>query len=411
MTSTGQGQRPPATVLAVVTFLAAGALVALWTRGHLGVPGNPRASGYYGLQDFRDAIYYPAVAVLEGHNPYDAADFVRRYPVATPMRPYLPALLWLYLPLGFLPYTTAGAIFFALNLVLVLVLVHQAFRLTGLAPTAPRVLGLAALVVLSRPGLLTLFVGQSAIYMTLGVYVALRYARTRPALSALGVALVGAKPTFGLPLGFLLLARGEWRPAVLGGVLVGLASAVAAVPMVHAAGGLGAWGTSIAASANMSDDPHNLILQSYFRVDAPSLVGRLFQAELSPAVQALLLALVVALGAAAVWRLARAPDSPASLSASIVCLTTLACVYHQTYDCLLLLAPLLASVSGTLGSGRWRWLLATLLVVPFVNYFATLTVIHALGIEGAAWMLVASLNAAAVAGAFLLLLREADPRH
>jgi len=46
-----------------------------------------------------------------------------------------------------------------------------------------------------------------------------------------------------------------------------------------------------------------------------------------------------------------------------------------------------------------------------VNYFATLTVIHALGIEGAAWMLVASLNAAAVAGAFLLLLREADPRH
>jgi hypothetical protein len=275
------------------------------------------------------------------------------------------------------------------------------------ASTVPRVLGLAAFVVLSRPGLLTLFVGQSAIYMTLGLYVALRYARTRPALAALGVALTGVKPSFGLPLGILLLARGDWRPALAGGALVAVASAALAVPMARAAGGFGPWSASLAASSDMSDDPHNVIVQSYVRVDTTSLVGRLIQVELSAAAQALVLVLVVALGAIAVRRLARTSGSHTALSAAVVSATTLASVYHQTYDCLLLLAPLFGSVAGTVARGRWRWPLATLLLVPFVNYFATLTAIQGLAIHGATWRLVASINAAAVTGALLLLLREA----
>jgi hypothetical protein len=394
-------------ILAAAAFLLAVATVTVWTRGRLNVPGDPTALGRYGLQDFRDAIYYPVVAVLDGQNPYDAADYLRRYPVGTPMRLYLPAMLCLYLPLGLLPYAVAEAAFFALNVALVPVLVHQGLRLAGVASTAPRVLGLGTFVVLSRPGLLTLFVGQSAIYMTLGLYVALRYARIRPALATLGVALTGVKPTFGLPLGILLLARGTWRPAVAGGALVALASAALAVPMARAAGGFGPWLASLGGASDMTDDPHNVIVQSYVRVDTASLVGRLVQVEPSTAVQALLMVLVLATGAAAVRRLGRTSGSHAPLSAGVVCATTLACVYHQTYDCLLLLAPLFGSVAGTVARGRWRWPLATLLLVPFVNYFATLTAIQMLGIQGAGWRLVASLNAAAVTGALLVLLREA----
>ena len=396
------------TVLAAVAFFAAVALVALRTRTHLSVPGDPNAAGHYGMQDFRDAIYYPVVALLDGRNPYDAADYVRRYPVATPLRLYLPAMLGLYLPFGFLPYTAAAAVFFAVNIALVPLLVYQALCLADVRVTAPRVLGLAAGVILSRPGLLTLFVGQCAIYMSLGLCVALRYARPRPLLAALGVALTALKPTYGLPLVVLLLfGRGAWRPVIAGGALAALATAAVGVPLARAAGGVGPWIASLRASAGMSDDPHNVIVQSYFRVDAASLLGRLVQIELSPAVQVLLLLVVVGLGLAAVRRLARDGEPRAPLAAGIVGVTTLACVYHQTYDCLLLLVPLFASVGGRIGSGRGRWALAALSLMPFGNYFATLTLISRLGAGGAAWLAVAALNSAAVVGVFVLLLREA----
>jgi glycosyl transferase family 87 len=395
------------TVLAAVAFLAAVALVALRTRTHLSVPGDANAAGHYGMQDFRDAIYYPVVALLDGRNPYDAADYVRRYSVATPLRLYLPAMLGLYLPFGFLPYTAAAAVFFAVNVALVPLLVYQALSLADVRVTAPRVLGLAAGVILSRPGLLTLFVGQCAIYMTLGLCVAWRYARTRPLLAALGVALTALKPTYGLPLGVLLLGRGAWRPVIAGGALAALVTAAVGVPLARAAGGVGPWIASLRASAGMSDDPHNVIVQSYFRVDAASLLGRLVQVELSPAVQVLLLLVVVGLGLAAVRRLARDGEPHAPLAAGVVGVTTLACVYHQTYDCLLLLVPFFASVAGRIGSGRGRWALAALSLVPFGNYFATLTLISRLGEGGAAWLAVAALNSAAVVGVFVLLLREA----
>ena len=396
-----------ASVLAAAAFLLAVATVTAWTHRRLNVPGDPATVGRYGLQDFRDAIYYPVRAVLDGQNPYDAASYLPRYPVGTPLRLYLPAMLGLYLPFGLLPYMASAALFFALNTALVPVLVHHGLRLAGVASTMPRVLALGAFVVLSRPGLLTLFVGQSAIYMTLGLYVALRYARTRPVLAALGVALTGVKPTFGLPLGILLLASGAWRPAVAGGALVALASTALAVPMARAAGGFGPWLASVGGASDMSDDPHNVITQSYVRVDTASLVGRLFQVEPSTAVQLALLVLIVALGAASVRRLGRTSGDHAPLSASVACVTALACVYHQTYDCLLLLAPLFGSVAGTVAQGRVRRLLAGLLALPFVNYFATLTAIQALGIHGGVWRFVASANAAAVTAAFVLLLREA----
>ena len=31
------------------------------------------------LTDFRDAIYYPVVSFLDGHNPYDVAAYLRTY--------------------------------------------------------------------------------------------------------------------------------------------------------------------------------------------------------------------------------------------------------------------------------------------------------------------------------------------
>jgi len=408
----GQAPHPPArsaswTVVAAAAFVLAVAAVAVRTHGHLNVPDDPSVLDRYGLQDFRDAIYYPVVALLDGHNPYDAADYLHRYPVANPVRLYLPAMLFLYLPLGLLPYGMAEALFFGLNVALVPLLVHHGLRLARVESTAPRVLGLGAFVVLSRPGLMTLFIGQSAVYMTLGLYLALRFARTRPGLAALGFALTCVKPTFGLPLGILLLARGDYRPALVGGAVAAVASAAAAVPLAGAAGSFGAWITSLTAASNMGDDAHNVIVQSYVRVDAASLLGRLCQVEPSGAAQAVLLVAVLALGAVAVRKLANSPGSHTAVSAGVVSATTLACVYHQTYDCLLLLAPLFASVAGTVGSGGRRWLLAALLIVPFVNYFATLTAIGAFGIQGLIWRLVASVNAAAVTGAFLLLLREA----
>jgi hypothetical protein len=392
---------------AAVAFACVALLVAARTARHLNVPGVPGAP-QYGLADFRDAIYYPVIAWLDGTNPYDPLVYAARYPVTATFALYAPHTLVLHLPFGLLPLRIAGAVYFAIELALVLALAWLALTLAAVRPHAERVLALAAVLIASRPGQSTLFLGQYAITVTVGAYLALGWARTRTWIAALGVALCAVKPTFGLPLMVLLLARGDWR-AVAGGAIV--AALLAVPPLVRIAAAVGpdprAW-LELAARNQRVFGATEVVASaaSVTRIDAASLVGRVFGG--SGAAETAMAIGMLAIGALVIVRLSRRRDPRArTLSHAVICTTVLAAVYHQGYDALLLAAPLVAlglapQALPPIATAE-RWLLIALWLVPFVNYASTFTVVHALAVTGSRWTLLTGINAAAICAAWALV--------
>ena len=294
---------PRARLLAcLLLFLAAAAVVTTYTLRRLDVPGRP-ALAQHGLQDFRDAIYFPSVALLDGHNPYDAADYVQRYPVGAFYPLYSPAALLLHLPFATLPYRTSQAVFVAINLALVPVLAWIALRAAGIGPVSPAaVLAVAALILISRPGQWNAFTGQCTLYVVIAAYAALLLARTRPTLAGLGLAVASLKPTYGAPLALLMLCRGDRRAVAIGLGLAALLAAPVVLALSHNAGGPSALLDSLL--ANQEVFVHNKLVNSAtspYRVDAVALVERALDASRQPLVGWAVTAVVLAVTAVR-WR-------------------------------------------------------------------------------------------------------------
>src|SRR5262249_57464168 len=103
--------------------------------------------------------------------------------------------------------------------------------------TAASLRGLTAVLLLSRPGQMNLLLGQVSAQVAIGAYVALRWARTRPVLASLALALSTLKPTYGVPLAALMLfGRGDVATVVGGAAASLVLCLVAVVPLAVAAG-------------------------------------------------------------------------------------------------------------------------------------------------------------------------------
>jgi len=360
------------TLLLGLLFVAGVAVVGVRAAVEVNVEGEPQAARY-GLQDFRDAIYFPVRAFLDGRNPYDSAVYTRTYPVGASFPLYSPATLVAYAPFGLIPMRAAEALWFAVSVVLLVPVALLVIRLARLERTPPILLGIMALVVLSRPGHTTLFLGQCTVLMVIGTYLALHFARSRPGIAALGVALTSFKLTFGVPLAALMLARGELRAAVAG---LALGLAIAATPaaiLVMRAGGLAGMVHLLAVNqqafaATGQFDPRTTL----HRVDTPALVGRLAGQSPGPAANLLITLVVVGLGALAMHRLAREDDEEARTTSDLLaCLVIITCIYHQVYDVVLMAFPLAALAAGRSLRGVSRWATLALLTIPTVNYLAS----------------------------------------
>lgn len=368
------------------------------------------------LRDFRDAVYYPVVALLDGNNPYDTVAYLRSYPVQQEFPPYLPGLLAVHLPLGWLPFETAQIVYFVFTAALTLVLAYLTLLSCGLSATLARACGLGTLMILSRPGHWNLSLGQVAVPMAIGTYVALRFAEERQRLAALGLALALLKPTYGASVGVLLLARSEVRVVLLGVVIAGLLSAAPSVALVHAAGGPASWMASLRESyMSFAANPDAGAASSPDRVDVAALAARLLGHAPSGALTLAMGASVLGLGALGVARLRGLRDPNVRvLSDGLACLTVLTCIYHESYDVLLVALPVTA-----LATDRWappraatmlRWPLLTLLMVPAVNYVCTRSVLTSLHITGAWWVALTAVNCTALLVAFFFYLAVAFRR-
>jgi hypothetical protein len=386
-------------------FLCAAGLLITRTLVGRYVPGKPHTQAW-GLVDFRDAIYYPVVALLDGNNPYDAVAYAGTYPVGNTFPPYLPLTLLVHLPFGLMPNTAAAVAYLLTTALLTLLVAVLSLRLVRVQPSWSGVFLIAALILLSRPGYWNLYLGQYSATLAVGCYAALYWAATRPGLAALGVAVAMLKPTYGLPLIVMMLAMGHVR-AVVGGVAVsGALSAAVAGVIVRNVGGLGAFLDSLGSShASFGMDPAVDPTLSTYRVDAVALIGRWIGEPLSGAGEMLVLVAVLGAAILALYHLRTRERSndviPGPVSVAIVCSAVVLCTYHQTYDLLLMAAPAVAMATGALASGRavpaWtRWALGLSLVALASNYLVSGTALARLGLRGGWWVAVTSLNGAAV---------------
>jgi Glycosyltransferase family 87 len=392
------------TLLAVAAFLAVTGLLTWREVTHLNIPGRPD-DAHWGMQDFRDAVYYPVVALLDGANPYDIHHQRETYPVGIKFPPYSPVTLALHLPLGLLPFEAAEAAYFLLTLVLVLVVARVSLEASGVEPRAERVFALATLVLLTRPGHQNLLVGQVTLEVVLGTYLALRWAFARPWLAGLGVAVATLKPTYGGPLVLLLLARGAFRATAIGVAIGGIVSAVVALVLAHAAGGLVPLLGSLLENLN---DPATVPgfrpAESLWRIDTLALVARPLGRSPRALVSGVIGLGVLALAGLAIARL---PDDARGrhLFAALACLGILTCTYHQSYDLLLLTMPITMLATGMpLGTSRRaiRGLLLALLALPCANYVVTQTTLDRFAVSHPTWVALASINGASLAVALAL---------
>ncbi len=398
-------------MLAALAFLGVVALLAWRAQPLLNIPGQPDGIHVW-MGDFRDAIYYPVRAFLDGRNPYDAASYGAAYPVYNLFPLYSPLMLVVHAPFGLLPFEWAELAYAAATVVLLLVVVHLAHRLIGVEATTTRTLAVATLVLVSRPGYLNVLLGQNTLQVALGTYLALYATPRRPWLGAAGLALATIKPTYGIPLALLLLIRADTAIVARAVALAAVLTLPAAAVLAAHAGGVSALLATVPSNytVTLHDDPVANAVTSAIRVDLFALLSRIGGRELGGTVEAIVGVVVIAAGGVCLWRLARLPQSRAvrNLSAALACLTLLLASYHQNYDLLLLIVPTLAVVYGAWPTaGRRnrlrRAVLTVLLVFPFANHLVAGRLLSTLQVTASPLFVpVASLNALALVAAFAI---------
>ncbi|MEW6744512.1 MAG: glycosyltransferase family 87 protein [Planctomycetota bacterium] len=388
-------------VVAVAAFLAVGALLGWRVIEHWSVPGQPLADDKWALCDFRDAIYYPVVALLNGENAYASASYMERYPVKCEFPLFLPATLIVHLPFGLLPFVTAESVYFLLTVALTPALAVLALVLAGARVTVTRVFVIATLVLISRPGYWNLVLGQLAVTMAVAIYLALLPHRRWTVAAGLGLAFAMVKPTFGVPLTILMLARGQIREVISGAIVALGLSLPAVVVLSRAAGGFREFlPTVLEPLAYHSRDVNTDALLSPFRVDAAAVFSHILGVRIGPLGEAAVTALVLALGVACVCclRRARAPEGD-RLSAIVICLTSVVCCYHQAYDLVVLLFPCAAFAWGSWtasnGSSSWpRWTACIALLLVGANHLRAPSVVQWMNVGGKWLVAIEVLNGA-----------------
>ena len=367
----------------------------IWRMSHkVLIPGEPKLSaerGTEGMTDFRDAVYFPIRAALDGVNPYDCETELPRpdgklryrndprYPVLNIFPLFSPLILLLFLPFGLIDdFTLSMWCYGAFNIVLLLVFSFALWRSVGQQATVGSVAGLAGLILITQPGRANFIAGQLALPLTLSLFGALHWARTRPWLSALALTLASFKPTFGVPLGLLMLCRRDFRAGAIGILLSGAIGLAGLLFIFGRSGDLG----NIAAI--LKQNQHELEAHpgvnpatSTARIDALAATDRWLGRSGESVLRIAAPLLVLSLAGVVVWK--RGLESGGALGPSglAIILAVLLSVYHLFYDAIPLWIPILSLLfAPQLWSGyssSAKGLLLGLLSVPVVNVFCTLS--------------------------------------
>lgn len=329
---------------------------------HVGIAYDNGALG-----DFRDALYYPGRALLDGHDPYDVAGTWSRYPTTNWLPLYAPDHLLLGVALAVLPFEVAGAVWTVLAVGLLLGVGWLAVRTTVRRPRPAAVLLVAAVMLASRPGRDTFVSGQTTLVYSSATWLAWAWSgawsrgqsdfratqagwATRPWPAAFALAVALTKPPFGIPLLVLLLVLGRGRVAARGVVLCAAGALPVVLAMLATTSGLVRLLADLRGNLAFTTQSVPDRLGGVRRVDAASLLARVLPSDVPDTLLELTTACVVlGLAAVAIRRAHHQQASPA-LSSAVAAAGIVLSVPHQSYDLLLLAAPLygLAASRGRL---------------------------------------------------------------
>ncbi len=399
----------PRIAAAVMTVLLAVllSLIAWRITVRYQAPGKWNADRQ-GYCDFHNGVYYPALAFAQQYSPY-GQNYAESFPVERPIPMYAPTVLLLHWPVALLDLRSAEILWYVVMAGLLLVIAWVSLGAAGWTRSWWIVAGLAAVLAGSRAGYGTLFTGYFTFELVVGTLLAV-FAGQRTWVGGFGFALAAIKPTTGIPLAIMMLARGHWNSLLAGSALV-LATSGIAIAWVMADG------TSVSLLQQFQTsqeehraDPNELPVNSWTRVDALAIVAKWNRWEPDDVQHLLVMFPLIAFPALAVWRNQRMRSGDfvgdrADLSATVSLLAVVVTLYHHHYD-LVVLAPVgLAAAAGTCGWKRHplaRWILALLCFFPMVNYLTSNMVLEALQLFPLAEKIVTSLNGLALVAAFAM---------
>lgn len=140
---------------------------------------------------------------------------------------------------------------------------------------------------------------------------------------------------------------------------------------------------------------------SIYRIDASALISRFLNQPFNVPEQLLVTLVVLGLAASALLSLKRThEDSNANASVSIICVAVLMSVFHQGYDLLLLILPLVAVARHRLPAAFQisyvRWSLLGLFAMLAVNYANSYGIVARFRPEQWEWLVLSSINGAVV---------------
>jgi hypothetical protein len=356
------------------------------------------------MLDFKDGLYLPTVAFFAGRDPYSAA-YLAEYGAVSPF-PYPPHALLLFYPFTLLPYGTATVVYLVFALAMIVTIAHLAVRLAGVDRSPSWLWGAATALLLSRPGHMAVVEGQPSLMVIVATLLVLDE-RTRAWVRTAALALTTIKPTFGGPLFVLTFVRGAWRETLVAGAIALLCAVAPTLALVNRTGGLGPFVAELRTNqAEWLKNPDNDPAISLYRIDTPALLSRALDRRLPSPVEAGLTALLLGVGAITLRRRTARLPGPDAIALGLGAATVLACIYHQTYD-LLLLAP----VAVALAAGGGSRVLLAMLAVAGHNNFATNSLIERLGLTMIPPLLVTSWNGLTVLAVFAYFFRLArSPR-
>ena len=170
-----------------------------------------------GYCDYHNGLYFPSRAVLDGVSPYGEA-YVAAYPVDRQVPFFSPAFFMLHVPITIWSLHVSEVLFFILTVLTALGIGFVAADAAGFRNRIDVILVATATLVLSRGGHTTIQDGYFTFELVLATLLAIRWGKNRPWLAAIALLVVSAKPTYVIPLGFLLLARGNFKALVIGAV-------------------------------------------------------------------------------------------------------------------------------------------------------------------------------------------------
>ncbi len=376
-------------------------------------PFTPEAQG---LCDFHNGIYFPTRAVLAGESPYSDA-YAAKYPVARQIPFFSPVILVLHSPLAVLPLRLAEILNTLLQIVLLFAIASIAAHAAGFRHRIDVALTIAAIMIFTRGGHITLFNGYFTYQLVIATFLAVAWAERRPLASGWMLMIVSAKPTYILPLGFLMLARGNVRALIIGAAF-SIAGAVIPLAWIAHQEGDGDLGEGLSLLIQQIVDTQEVHrsmedespVHSWTRLDLFAIVAKWTGNDPGDAAHMSVMFALLIVPMLALWRRQRVglDDGIAGLTGALLMLGLLVSLYHQSYDSLLMTAPIAGAIGLHLPAWKGmatgaRLALIALMGFPALNYLSTRTCLNRFELSELTVRIFTSLNGVCLAVALFMV--------